>query len=369
MYKPHLRLALDVLSDVVSVLRTVERVSTKDALLRVAAATVRSAQWPLEAVAWKDGVAVGTDAQGRHAQQRVATGERVPPWAQRVVPEERFDERTVREWLSNQEPGRREIMAAGREYQEQTPLVLQGSVVSPAVLSQLSFHGICEIDVWAVPSIRIVVAGSGPTSLRRGGGAAAAAWLAAYLSHWGCAKTTMAWCERPVDVEEALGDAELGILLSDGEPGRYGSLSPLWKGAVPGCDVLFWKWNLLPCKHTGLVRLGGRPVVVLPDLGGKSILSGLILIPELATAAWCMPPPARVTLSAWEEVVVEPQAIRLIPVVRRLEEESYETVRLDCVFSGRHVCAADGYLVSEAPVAPGDPVEVVLCRRREPWVR
>lgn len=368
MYKPHLRLALELLSDVASVLRRVERVPTREASSRVAAATVRSPRWPISPVAWKDGVALGTDVTGRVLQQHVATGETVPPWAQRVVPEERFDEWSAREWLDPAREGRPEIMAAGREYQEQTSLVLQGEVISAAVQSQLLFHGVSHVDVWAVPQIALVVAGRGPESLDQGGGAAAAAWLAAYLREWGCPRVSLSWCGAPEDVDAALGESELGFLISDGTPGRYGTLRPLWMGGTLGSEVLFWKWNLLPCKHTGLIRVGGRPVLILPDLGGKSMLSGLVLVPELATAAWCMPPPAKVTVEAWEAMEVEPQSVRITPVALSGTGQ-IGSVRLDSVFSGRHVSAADGYVTSETSVAPGEPVDVVLCRRREPWGR
>ncbi len=373
VYKPHPRMALDLLCDTSSVLRRVERIAARQGVGRVAAETVRVGRWPMGAIAWKDGGAGGRTQDGGW-QQRVETGQRVPTWAVRVVPEEHFAQKSLQAWLDSAETQRPEIMEPGREYGDQTAVVLQGRVLDAGIVSQLMFLGIQEIAVWARPQIVLVVAGEDPEThpAKSGdsllGGVAAASWIGALLAEWGCPGVRLAFAPSLEGLEEALGESEVGVLISDGSPGRYASLRPLWSGQLAGCVPLFWKWNLLPCKHTGLVEYQGRPLLVLPDLAGKSMLSSLVLIPELASAAWCMPQGETQTVPAWSEVVVEEGACRIVPVSQDESADSgWASVRLDRVFSGRDVSAAGGWFLAERSIQPGDPVEIVRCRGREPW--
>jgi len=367
MYKPDPTLALEVVRRTAERLRRQESVSPESAVGRVLAKPLELPGWPSERLAWKDGLAVGV-VEGQEQAQRVLTGQAVPEWALRVVPEERLAERSVAQWLSTAGGERPEIMASGREYLMGEPQVDPGRVVDWADASQWVFLDIRQVVVWAAPRVVVFVVGDQDARVGRGG-KAAAIWLAGFLEEWGCEGVVVREISCRFEAGLDLEERDLAFLVSDGEPGRYGSLAPWWTGGVAGAETLFWKWSLLPCKHTGLATYRGKPVVVLPDLASKTMLSSLVLVPVLARAAWGMPEPLRSLMPAPEGLVVEPGATRLVPVTLRGEagQEQAWALPVDKVFSGRDVAGAEGWYWSDKEIPKGSPVEIIRCRRQSPW--
>lgn len=358
MYKPDPSQALEILRQAMEPLRRKEYVAPEAAMGRVLAEPVTLPVWPAHAVAWKDGVAVGGEA-GQAKTQAVLTGQAVPQWAKRVVPQERLSERTLDQHLADAASERPEIMEVGREFAANAPPVAAGGLIGLADACHWAFLGIEKVGVWASPRVEIVVCGE-----QAEGGRVAALWLTRYLAEWGGTRQAVVVAPDGRGWEAATEEADLVILVSDGAPGRYASLSALWKGGIPDTEVLFWKWSLLPCKHTGLLRHRGRPVVLLPDLASKSMLAGLVLVPAIAEAGWCMPEPRRTWVAAEEELLVEPGAVRMVPVEIEggVNQQRIRPIPVDRVFSGRDIAGANGWYASSRTISKGEPVEVVECR-------
>jgi len=360
LYKPQLDLAMELLQAAFRPLLTTVTVPLVKALGLVSATEIEAAHWPQQRIAWKDGWALGGSIQVP-AHEQILTGQPVPQWAVRVVPDELMKQRPMSAWLETAHLERPEIMAAGREYQAGESLLKPGEIIDRGKKSQLAFLGIDTVAVNPAPPIKVVLFGSAQGAVGNGGNAAVS-WLSDLLAEHGVPQPEFATADSLPQVEALARGTSIVFLVSDGAPGRYESLAPMWRHPESPFETIFWKWALYPCKHTGLFRLGSTLVVALPDLASKTMLSAMLLVPAIASAAWNYPCAPPLVLPCPVDVQVESEAARMVPLRLTLRSDGTHVrpLDLDKVWSGRGTCDANAFaLLRRSAKAHSD---LVKCR-------
>ncbi|MBW2277102.1 MAG: hypothetical protein JRF63_06390, partial [Deltaproteobacteria bacterium] len=248
-YKPGYARALELVLERVSVPGPIGEVVLSRLEGRIAAETIRApAPFPQRALSMLDGIAV-TGQSAAETGQPVRTGEPVPQPAIDVIPHELVgtDGPTVVDRGAGLRPS---IVARGAEYRAGDPVLWTGQKIDHRQVAQLALFGIERVRVFRRPRIRVAVFDSAPFC------EAVLAWTSGFVRSYFDVDLVV---ERIADLDgvRLLGEeADLGLLISDGAPGRYDQLRGLDQGAMEGFESVFWKLGLSPPKHVGFGLLG-----------------------------------------------------------------------------------------------------------------
>jgi len=321
---------------------------------RIAAQTIRAPEpFPERAMSMLDGVAV---AEGEAVEdgEPVRTGEPVPERATDVVPQELVGvgEGEAAERGAGLRPS---IVERGAEYRVGDPILETGQRIDHRQVAQLALFGIDRAWVYRRPRIRVAVFDGSPFS------EAVLAWTRGFVRSYYDVDLVD---ERISDLEgvRLLGEeADLGLLISDGAPGRYDRLKGLDRGALDGYEPVFWKLGLSPPKHVGFGLLGDVPLLVFPDVFFKTVLSAMAFLPAVL-AAWVgarpLTRPAR-----WAELpeITYPFPC-LVPLRFGEKREGLEVAAtpLRSSFSARWASAAEGYVILDRPPREDGELDAVV---------
>jgi molybdopterin molybdotransferase len=350
-YKPAYERALELVLERVATPGPVGEVVLPRAEGRIAAETVRAPRpFPPQPLSMLDGVAVATAGRAEDGQA-VRTGEPVPQWAEDVIPSELVGAGGP----VNRGPGLRPgIVRAGAEYRDGDPILEAGQKIDHRHVAQLSLFGIERARVFRRPRIRIAVFDSAPFS------EALLAWVAGFVRSY-CDVDLSAERIGALEGMRFLGEeTDLGLVLSDGAPGRYDEIKGLERGELEGYEPVFWKLGLSPPKHVGFGVLGGVPVLVFPDVFFKTVLSAMAFLPTVL-AAWVGARP-RTRPARWAELPeISYPFPCLVPLRFGEKREGLEVAAtpLRSSFSARWASAAEGYVILERPPREDDELDAV----------
>ena len=346
LYKPSHERALELLLDGLPASVPVEEVPLREAVGRVAAEDVRALRpFPANDLSMMDGVALRpgeTPEQG----SPVRTGEPIPAGAEAVIPVEALDGDDPRSDASTQH-----VVRSGSEYAAGDEVVPAGAVISHRDVSQLALFGVESVRALRRPRIRVAIFEGRPFF------EAVESWMRGLLGSYHEVELSVEPLGAIGELSFPEGGTDLGIVVSDGRPGRYDEIKGLTGGALPGFETLFWKLDLQPCKHVGLGRLRGAPVLVLPDVFFKTALAALAFLPR-ALASW-----AGREIGTRPAYWVEPPRIRypypcLVPLGfgERRRGLSASATPLRSTFSARWVSAARGWTVLDRSPRTNDEI-------------
>jgi molybdopterin molybdotransferase len=353
-YKPGYATALELVLDRVAAPGPKGQVVLSRLEGRIAAETVRAPEpFPARALSMLDGVAVA-EGQAAADGETVRTGELLPDGAIDVIPSELLN--APAQGLEARGAGLRpSIVARGAEYDSGDPILEAGQLIDHRHVAQLALFGIDRAEVFRRPRIRVAVFDSAPYS------EAVAAWTCGFVRSYYDVDLV---AERIADLDgvRLLGEeADLGLLISDGAPGRYDQLKELDRGALEGYEPVFWKMGLSPPKHVGFGLLGDVPVLVFPDVFFKTVLSAMAFLPTVL-AAWVgarpLTRPAR-----WAELpeISYPYPC-LVPLRFGEQRAGLEVAAtpLRSSFSARWASAAEGYVILDRPPRDDDELDAVV---------
>ncbi len=344
-YKPSLDVAIETITNKARRFSKVQEVDVHNALFCTVARDIAS---PVDAppVTWarKDGTAVG-ESGGRPFTVDVRTGEPVPEGTQAVIPSENYDKATARKQMEAAVArGRLELVVPGSEYAKGEALLHKGDVFDLPAQSQMQYLDIYSAVALVQPALDILVFSDQPPS-----SIPAATWLSNFARSWGFKDIRTTLVKSVAKIPTHLSPRSLVVALSDGAPGRYAEMSPLWNPSQPNVELDFWKWQLYPCRHVGFGTLDGHPLLILPDVFSKTVLSSLVFFP-----AWCQAPldmPLHEqSFELSPEIPLESGYPRMVPVEVRPTPSGLNARQCSLLeaFSGKGVLRANGYaLVSE----------------------
>jgi molybdopterin molybdotransferase len=314
--------------------------------------------FPAADLSMMDGFACGA---GAPAGERfpVRTGEAVPDWAGGVIPREEAERP---EAAGDAARWARNVVARGGEYRRGDPLLRRGEAIGHARLSQLALFGFRTAAVHRPPRIAAGLFDGRPFA------AAVAAWLEGFLAAYGEVDFRPAPIAGAGGLAPLAGAADLVLAVSDGAPGRYDEIKGALLGGAAGFRPIFWKLSLNPCRHVGFGVIGATPVLVLPDVFFKTVVSAVAFLPWLLTA-WTGGRPATIPAS-WAAV---PELRHPLPclVPLRFEAGADRCPRavatpLASSFSARGVVDAEGWVILEAPPRAEETFDALVLGRSGP---
>ncbi len=353
-YKPEFDAAMESIDAALQPVSGAEEVPLSCALGRRAEkAVVAPGVYPQTRLAGMDGKAVGAD--GRFVSDRVlGTGEPVPEGTVRVVPEEELESYRAG---TGDEPGRNYVAEPETEYLAGDVIVAPGAVIDAATVSQLALFGFESLEVLRRPVIRVLVYGEGPRS------GAVSAWLCGFLEGLGDVEVAAGSVSSLVGIAGDAEGADLLVLASDTEPGRYGEMRrDLYDDPVSGWSPGFWKVGLHPCKHVGFGFAGaGVPTLVFPDVLSKTVLSALVFAP-IAVDGLLARRTCRMACDLTSRLELCGPFPEAVPVRVELREGAVVARPLPVrdSFSARRVAVANGVIIAHGPMEPSQPYQVLL---------
>ncbi|MCU0661550.1 MAG: hypothetical protein MUC50_04410 [Myxococcota bacterium] len=362
LYKPSRETALDLLLQHMSCPLPEEDISVAVAQRRVVAGSVLAPLgFPRENLSMRDGFAID---RLRDPSQRLylRTGEVVPDWAVAVVPVEEYDPAGPFESFAQGVDSRRpSIVRAGSEYEAGDIVVQDGAVLDHRHIAQLAWFGIESIRVRRRPRIRFAMLDTAPACC------AVTSFLRGFATAFCDVEGETSFLSQASHLRDLQSEDDLLLLISDEQPGRYAELKALFSEPKAGFEPLAWKLDLHPCKHLGIARFGHTPTLVMPDVFFKTVLTAYAFLPDVLAAMTGLKTHKRLVTFVEPPTIAYPYPC-LVPL--RIEEERRDlkvrATQLRSSFSGRHVGAAEGYVILNAPLADGVPCEAVLLDRLVP---
>jgi molybdopterin biosynthesis enzyme len=356
-YKPSLDRALELILERFNTPGPTGDVAVLCAVDRVAAETVVApTPFPEQSMAMLDGRAVAGGGPGG-ASEPVRTGEPTPDWATTVIPHELLDAGAA-ERAARGADLRPSIVHAGGEYRPGDPIVEAGQRIDHRHLAQLDLFGLRTVSVYRRPRIRIAAFDTEPFC------SAVLSWISGFVRSYYDADVAQERITDLAGIGLLADDTDLGILVSDGAPGRYDEIKALLDGAHGDFEMAFWKLGLGPPKHVGFGLLGAVPVLVFPDVFFKTVLSAMAFLPELLTAWVGAMPLTR--LAGWAELPEIDYPYPCLVPLRFGDERrglKVEATPLRSSFSARWVSAAEGFAILDRPPRDGDELGAVVLGR------
>ena len=344
LYKPSYEQALDIFLSTVGGPDAPLVLETARAVDSVAAAHVPApAPFPRVDLSMRDGVAIsGFEAGGR--REPIRTGEPIPPWARTVVPEEQIVDGALP--AAAELDGRPKVVHAGAEYQAGDLVVRRAEQIDHHHVAQLELLGVERIPVVRPLRVLILTYDGEPFA------SSVSTWLQGFIRLYGRADLEVATLHSTKNLAKcsSIPNQDLVILLSDSAPGRYAEIKTWIERSPADYESLFWKVALYPGRHVGFGRFCETPLLVLPDLFFKTVLTACAFLPPLFanwTGRELFYRPA-----SWVELpeIHYPYPC-LVPQQFAAERAGLEVFArpLKSSFSARWVSAAEGYAILERP--------------------
>ena len=345
VYKPDWQAAKQSIEAALSAITARVEIPVGRALGRRAGnALVAPHAYPQGQLAGMDGKAV--DDRGAFVSGLLGTGEPVPEGTVRVVPAEELDGQGV---VATAQADRSFVAQPGSEYAAGGVIVEPGQVLDAACVSQLALFGFERVEVLRKPVIRVLVCGDGAR------GPAVSAWLCGFLEDLGDVEVVAGGLTSPAGLAKVAAGADLVLLASDTDPGRYGEMRrDLYDAPVPGWTPGFWKVGLHPCKHVGFGFAGDHvPVLVFPDVLSKTVLSALVFAP-LAVDRLLGRQPRCLECKLTAELELGGPFPEAVPVRVEVQEGVVMARPLPVrdSFSARRVAPSNGVIIARGPYDP-----------------
>jgi molybdopterin molybdotransferase len=354
-YKPDFDLAVEIMRKRLQMPLQSETCSLGDAAGRVVAVDVVAGEhYPAMRLAGMDGYAVGENGD----IEPVLTATPVANNVQRIMMEEHYDPVTA-QVVGVPTPGMH-VWEPGTEYRPGEKIVEKGQRLDAAGLSQLAFARETKVHVYREPLVKIILFGDQDRGL------AVRTWLHNCLRSAWPVRVETSTISSVSELPDEIAGADLGMLVSDGAPGRYGRLrrmNQVMPKADAGPDDVkldFWKAGVYPCKHMGFGRVGRFPMLVLPDLMYKSVMATAALLPYVISI-WFDRPVLKVQARLTEVPVIRGPFPYVLPVRLAVTATGWQALPLaiNHPVSGRGAVELDGLAWFEDP-PESDGVSVLL---------
>lgn len=188
-------------------------------------------------------------------------------------------------------PRGKNIEARGEDFDAGRVIARPGDVLAPAGVSLMMGAGITTLGVFRVARVGILSVGDELVGLkhgRRGRGMVNnyAHLVAGYVRQLGGQPVLLGIAgDSPLELSRSIADKvkNVDVLVTLGRSSvGANDHTPAAISALPGARILFHGVDLLPVRPSGLARVGGRPVCILPAKAVSTALSFfLVAVPVL----------------------------------------------------------------------------------------